>query len=88
MAISRVGFRHHRLILVVINYFTKWVEKKALKEVPHNEVIDFVKEQTLQRFRILESVIIDQGTMFTGRKVVEYANSRNIKLITSTPYYA
>ena len=30
----------------------------------------------------------DQKTTFTGRRDVEYANSRNIKLITLTPYYA
>ena len=30
---------------------------------------------------------MDQRTMFTSRKFVKYANSRNIKLITSTPYY-
>ena len=83
-----MGFRHHRLILVAIDYFTEWVGTKALKEVTHYEDIDFVKEQTLQRFRIPESLITDQGIMFTGRKVVEYANLRNIKLITSTPYYA
>nr|KYP56205.1 Pro-Pol polyprotein [Cajanus cajan] len=26
--------------------------------------------------------------MFTGRKVAQYAQSRGIKLVTSTPYYA
>ena len=94
-----MGFRHfsqinppsskgHKFILVAVDYFTKWVKAKALKEVIHNEVIDFVEEQILQKFGIPESLTIDQGTMFTGRKVVKYANLRNIKLITLTPYYA
>ena len=77
----------HKFILVAVNYFTKWVEAKALKEVTQNEVINFVEEQILQRFGIPESLTTDQGTMFIGRKVVEYANLRNIKLITLTPYY-
>ena len=31
---------------------------------------------------------MDQDTIFTSRQVVKYVNSRNIKLLTSTPYYA
>nr|KYP72165.1 Transposon Ty3-G Gag-Pol polyprotein [Cajanus cajan] len=35
-----------------------------------------------------QTITTDQGTIFTGRKVTRYAESRGIKLITSTPYYA
>ena len=31
---------------------------------------------------------MDQGTMLIGRRAVKYANSRQIKMITLTPYYA
>ena len=61
---------------------------ESFQGVTQNKAIDFFEEQILQRFGILEALTIDQGTIFIGRKVVEYANSRNIKLITLTPYYA
>ena len=60
----------------------------ALKEVTQQEIIDFVENKIICRYRIPQSLTTDQGTIFTGRKVVEYADSRKIKLLTSTPYYA
>ena len=32
--------------------------------------------------------MIDQGSVFSGRKMQEFASEMGIKLLTSTPYYA
>lgn len=32
--------------------------------------------------------MIDQGSVFTGRKMQEFTSEKRIKLLTSTPYYA
>ena len=34
----------HNFILVVIDYFTKWVEAVPLKKVEEKDVIQFIKE--------------------------------------------
>nr|KYP75499.1 Pro-Pol polyprotein [Cajanus cajan] len=80
--------KNHKYILVVIDYFTKWVEAIPLKEVEQKDIIDFVEDHIITRFGIPQTITTDQGTVFTGQKFAQYAQSRGIKLITSTPYYA
>nr|KYP61955.1 Pro-Pol polyprotein [Cajanus cajan] len=80
--------KNHKYILVAIDYLTKWVEPIPLKEVEQKDIIDFVEDHIITRFVIPQTITTDQGTLFTGRKVAQYAESRGIKLITSTPYYA
>nr|KYP38879.1 Pro-Pol polyprotein [Cajanus cajan] len=80
--------KNHKYILVAIDYFTKWVEAIPLKEVEQKDIIDFVEDHIITRFGIPQTITTNQGTIFTGRKVARYAESRGIKLITSTPYYA
>ncbi|XP_016199503.1 uncharacterized protein LOC107640499 [Arachis ipaensis] len=80
--------KDHKFILVGVDYFSKWVEAIPLREVTHNEIIDFIEDHIVHRFEIPQSITTDQGTMFIGKKVMEYAKSRDIKMLSSTPYYA
>ena len=66
----------------------KWVEAIPLKKVTHDKIIDFIEEHIIHRFEIPQTLTINQGTMFFGRRMINYANSRNIKMLASTPYYA
>ena len=86
--INPLSSKDHKIILVGIDYFTKWVEVIPLKEVIHDKIIDFIEEHIIHRFGILQTLTTDQGTTFTRRKMINYANSRNIKMLTSAPYYA
>ncbi|XP_015970033.1 uncharacterized protein LOC107493447 [Arachis duranensis] len=54
----------------------------------HNEIIDFIEEHIVYRFGIPQSITTDKGNMFIRKKVTEYAKSRGIKMLSSTPYYA
>nr|KYP75379.1 Pro-Pol polyprotein [Cajanus cajan] len=80
--------KNHKYILVAIDYFTKWVEVIPLKEVEQKDIIDFVEDHIITRFGIPQTITTNQCTVFTGQKIAQYAQSRGIKLITSTPYYA
>ena len=60
----------HKYILVVVDYFTKWVEAIPLKEVTQTEIIDFIEEHIIHRFGISQTLTTNQGTMFTGQKGV------------------
>ncbi|XP_072076540.1 uncharacterized protein [Arachis hypogaea] len=49
---------------------------------------DFIEEDIIHRFGIPQTLSTDQGTMFTGQRIKNFAASRNINMVTSTPYSA
>jgi len=51
-------------------------------------MIDFVKEHTVYRFGIPQTITTDQGTMFTSGEFDEFAIGMGIKVLNSSPYYA
>jgi transposase InsO family protein len=71
---------------VATNYFTKWVEVIPIKNVTSGNMIDFVKEHIIYRFRVPQTITTDQGSQFTSGEFEEYANSLGIKLLNSSPY--
>ncbi|KAM1939583.1 hypothetical protein ACFX13_027410 [Malus domestica] len=81
------GVAKHAWILVATNYFTKWVEAKSYAELTSKKVCDFVEEHIVTRFGIPETIITDNGTIFTAERFKEYAASLRIRLEQSTPYY-
>ncbi|WJX50210.1 hypothetical protein P8452_36545 [Trifolium repens] len=80
--------KNQRYILVGIDYFTKWIEAIPLPNVDQEAVMSFIQSHIIYRFGIPESITTDQGSVFTGRKMVEFAQQTGFKLLTSTPYYA
>jgi hypothetical protein len=78
----------HQFMLVATDYFTKWTEAIALKNMTHKEVIEFITEHIIHRFGIPQNLTIDQGTSFMSKEVREFAELYRIKLLNSSPYYA
>ena len=68
----------HRYILVAVDYFTKWVEAIPLKFFLSRGYNKLHRTNIIFRFGIPRTLTLDLGTVFTGRKVVQYANSQNI----------
>lgn len=58
-----------------------------LPNVEQEEVISFIQNHIIHRFRIPETITIDQDSVFIGRKMVEFALEVGFKLLTSTSYY-
>lgn len=81
------GAAKHVWILVATDYFTKWVEAKAYAELTSKEVCNFVEEHIVTRFGEPETIITDNGTIFTSDRIKEYAVSLKIRLEQSIPYY-
>jgi len=82
------SLKGHKYILAALDYFTKWAEAIALRNVDQGDIINFIEQNIIFQFGILETLTTDRGTIFTGRKVIQYVNSRNIKLLNCSPYYA
>ncbi|XP_075107139.1 uncharacterized protein LOC142180110 [Nicotiana tabacum] len=59
--IETVASNWHHFILVVIDYFTKWVEASTYKAVTKKVVEDFVQNNIICRFGIPESIITDNA---------------------------
>ncbi|KAM2111843.1 hypothetical protein ACFX1R_014417 [Malus domestica] len=81
------GAAKHAWILVATDYFTKWVEAKSYIELTSKEVCNFVEENIVTRFGVPETIITDNGTIFTSDKFKEYTANLKIRLEQSMPYY-
>ena len=51
-------------------------------------MVSFVQEHIIYRFGIPQTIMTDQGSMFTLGEFEEFATSMGIKLLNSSPYYA
>ena len=60
-------------VIVATNYFTKWVEAKAYKDVAEYDVIKFIKETIIHRFGLPQSITVDNGMAFNGSRVMAFA---------------
>jgi hypothetical protein len=78
----------HQFLLFATNYFTKWTEAVALKNMTHREVIEFITEHIIHRFNIPQTLTTDLGASFMSNEVHEFAELYRIKLLNSSPYYA
>ena len=59
----------HRFVLVATDYFTKWTEAVPLKNMTHQEVIEFITEHIIHRFGIPQTLTTDQGSSFISKEV-------------------
>ncbi|XP_027151834.1 uncharacterized protein LOC113751886 [Coffea eugenioides] len=60
-AIDPPASNRHRIILVAIEYFTKWVEAASYKNVIKKVVSNFLRDHIICRFGVLERLIIDNA---------------------------
>lgn len=86
--IRQPSSKNQRYILVGIDYFTKWIEVIPLPNMGQEDVIELIQKHIIYRFGIPETFTTDQGSIFTGRKMQEFAKEMGFKLLTYTPYYA
>jgi transposase InsO family protein len=78
----------HQYILVITDYFTKWVEAIPMKTVISKDVINFIKEHVIHRFGIPQTITTDGGSVFISEEFRKFTADVGIKLIRSSPYYA
>lgn len=66
------GLRQVKYIVVVIDYFTKWVEAKALGRITFAKIIQFVKSHVFCRFGVPSAIFSDNGTQFTSQEFIDW----------------
>lgn len=57
--------RGKRFLLVMTDYFTKWVEAETFPKIQSWEVQNFVWKNIICRYRLPYEIVIDNDTQFT-----------------------
>ena len=73
--------------MVAMDYFTKWVEVKALASIQDVDVKKFVWKNIVTRFEVPESLVSDNGLQFNNKSYRKYCNDLGIKNRYSTLTY-
>lgn len=60
LPITKNGNEH---LIVIVDYFTKWVEVKAVKSIKTKEIVQFLQE-TFARHGVPEIIVTDNGSSF------------------------
>ncbi|KAL0431901.1 UNVERIFIED_CONTAM: Gag-Pol polyprotein [Sesamum radiatum] len=68
-----------KFLLVVIDYFSKWVETEPLARITEGEVMKFIWKNILCRFEIPREIIVDNDRQFQGQKIQEWCQGMRIK---------
>jgi len=84
-AIEPKAANRHRFILVVIDYFTKWVEAASYASVTRSVVVRFVKREIICRYGLPRKIITDNGTNLNNKMMGEMCEEFKIQHHNSTP---
>ncbi|PKA54981.1 hypothetical protein AXF42_Ash003617 [Apostasia shenzhenica] len=68
----------HRYIFAAIDYFSKWAEANALKQVKANNVIQFFRDHIVYHFEVPCKVISDNGPAFKSLQIARFAKWHRI----------
>jgi transposase InsO family protein len=68
------GFTH---LLVAIDKFSKWIKVRPLTSIRSEQAVAFFTN-IIHRFGVLNSIITDNGTQFTGKKFLDFCEDHHI----------
>lgn len=74
----------HRLILVAIDYFTKWIKVASYKAVTKKVVAYFVRDYIVCRFGVPQSIITDNAANLNSDLMKAMCETFKIKHRNST----
>nr|GEW05496.1 reverse transcriptase domain-containing protein [Tanacetum cinerariifolium] len=72
------GPRKVKFLIVAMDYFTKWIEAKAVATITGGQVKKFVWDNIVCRFGIQGEIISDNGKQFTDNPFKDWCNKLNI----------
>ncbi|XP_019258146.1 PREDICTED: uncharacterized protein LOC109236419 [Nicotiana attenuata] len=75
-----------RFLLILTDYFCKWVEVGPYQKIGQRKVVDFLWESMICLFGIPKKVACDNGPYFIGMKIKKFLEDMKTKIITSSPY--
>ena len=73
------GVRQLKFLVVGIDYFSKWVEAKALATTMERNVRSFVWRNIIYRFKIPRVLVFDNGKLFNNNTLRDFCSELGIK---------
>jgi IS30 family transposase len=70
------GFKH---LLVAIDKLSKWIEVRPLTSIRSEQAVAFFTN-IVHRFGVPNSIIIDNGMQFTGKKFLDFYEGHHIRV--------
>ncbi|KAL2251337.1 UNVERIFIED_CONTAM: Gag-Pol polyprotein [Sesamum indicum] len=68
-----------KFVIIVVEYFSKWVETEAVSKISEREVINFIWKNIVCRFGIPRILISDNGTQFQGRQITSWLRELKVQ---------
>lgn len=78
----------HRYIIVAIDYLTKYVEVRALRNQTAAEIISFIYEEIITRHGCVKYIITDNGRPMVAEQMKLVCKNFGIKHKTISPYHS
>ncbi|XP_010420641.1 PREDICTED: uncharacterized protein LOC104706174 [Camelina sativa] len=79
--------RQKKYILIMTDYFTKWVEAEAFAKIGTEQVQKFVWKNIICRHGLPYEIVTHNGTQFTSLQFEGFCAKWRIRLSKSTPRY-
>ena len=76
-----------KYLLILTDYFTKWVEAEAFAEIKDVDVEGFIWRNIICRFGVPQEIVTDNGSQFISNNFRKFCKNWNIELSFSTPRY-
>ena len=77
-----------QLILVAVNYISKWVEAVTLPSSDAKIVVKFLQKNIFLRFNTLRAIVTDEGTHFCNKIFAAALAKYGIKHKVVTTYHS
>ena len=87
IVICRQSANRNRYILVIIDYFTKWVKATPMKSLTAEEQVRAFFYAVIARHGCPQQLISNSGTQFVSELFVNLCSTFNIKKNESSPYH-
>ena len=72
------------LTTVALEYFTKWIEAKAVVKITSGTLISFIWQRIICQFGVPAYITVDNGKQFDCIDFRNFCGELNIKLIFAT----
>ena len=76
-----------KFLVVSIDYFTKWVEAKALATITEKNVRSFIRRNIIYRYNIPRILVSNNGKQFDNDAFRDFCSQLGIKNQYSSPIH-
>jgi hypothetical protein len=74
-------------LLVLVDYFTKWVEMFPLKDGKAHRIVTVLKDEIFTRFGVPRELVSDRGAQFTGHEMNNLCKTWGVMQKFTTSYH-